>query len=341
MKFTNLRAFEKHLEGASSNQFADIYMVIGKERFACKVATDQLLKSLLKDKKNPELLLKSFNGAQCTSDELLTELHSLSFFSEKQIILVDEAEKLPKPVMKALESYFQQPNRSVCLVLSALAINHATNFYKHAEKAGIVLEFPEEKPADREKTLIEWIQTRTEAEKKKIDPKACQHLVKQVGTDMALLHNEFEKLICYIGDRPSITVQDIAAICGSTNQENIWQLGEALFQRNASTALRISKAFLSDGTSFLPLLRQIRHQFQTEYQVCSIMASGGTTEQISQQFPYMKGFILDRHLRNAQSYGMARFKKGMKAIDEAELTAKNSSMDPDLLAEQLIIQLVT
>lgn len=341
MKFTNLAGFEKHIKDASPKHFADTYMIIGKDRFTCKMAIDRLIVSLLTGQKNPELCLKTFDGDHHSIDGLLCELQTMAFFSEKQIIWVDNADKLPKPIMKSLEGYFQHPNRSQCLIISGAAINHATNFYKLAEKNGVVLEFAEEKPAEKERLSIEWLNTTVTASGKKIDPKASQYLVKQIGTDMALLHNEVAKLLCYVGDRPAITLQDIGAICTSVNLENGWQLGEALFRRDASTALRISKALMNDGTAFLPLLRQIRHQFQTAYQVCSILASGGTSQDISQQFPYMRGFILDTHVRNAQAYGMKRFKKGMQIIDETEIAAKNSGIDNDLLAELLIIKLVT
>lgn len=338
MKFTNLQSFEKHVE---SKQFANTYMMIGKDRFACKIAIDKLIASLLNKESNPSFCLKTYDGERCSIDNLMNELQSISLFSEKQIIWLDQADKLPKTASKTLEEYFQHPNPSVCFIISATAINHATNFYKFAEKNGVVMEFIEEKPAEKERSMIAWISSTVSSKGKSIEPQASQYLVKQVGTDMSQLHNEIEKLLCYIGDRSSITLKDIGAICCSINLETAWQLGEALFKRDPAISLRITKALLNDGTPFLALLRQIRHQFQTEYQICSILANGGTAHDITQQFPYMRGFILDRHIASAQSYGLQRFKKGMQLIDEAELSAKNSSFEPNLLAELLIIKLTT
>lgn len=338
MKFANLQGFEKHVEG---KLFANSYMIIGKDRFACKVAVDKLLAVVLAGQSNPAFCLKTFDGDRCSIESLMDELQSISFFSEKQVIWLDQADKLPKAATKTLEGYFQKPNPSVCFIVSATAVNHATNFYKYAEKNGVVLEFAEEKPAEKERSMTSWVSSTVASKGKSIEPQASQHLVKQVGTDMSQLHNEIEKLLCYIGDRSLITLKDIGEICSSINMENAWQLGEALFRRDAATSLRISKALLSDGTPLLSLVRQIRHQFQTEFQICSLLANGGTSHDITQLFPYMRGFILDRHIQSAQSYGMQRFKKGMQLIDETEVAAKNSSMDADFLAELLIIKLTT
>lgn len=341
MKYTNLKAFEKHLDGARPAHFSDVYLILGKERFVRKTATDQLVAALLAGKKNPELCSKSFEGDRISESVLNEELQSLSFFVDKQVLIIDQAESLSKAAMKALELYFERPNRSLCLVLSATAINHATNFYKKAEKTGVVLEFADEKPWEKEKTMTEWLVAKTASHNKRIDPQVCQHLIKQLGTDPALLHHELEKLLCYVDTRPTITIQDIAAICTSINSDTGWQLGEAIFRRDAATALRISKALIAEGTAFIALARQIRHQFQTQYQICTLLASGGTANDVSQQFPYMRGAILDRNIKLSQEYGLHRFKKGMQTIDQTELMAKSSVSNNDLLAELLIIKLIT
>ena len=99
------------------------------------------------------------------------------------------------------------------------------------------------------------------------------------------------------------------------------------------------KGLLTDGTALIGLLRQLRAQFQTSCTLSSILAAGGTGADITQQYPYMKGQILDRQIRLSQNYGIQRLKKGLLALDETELDAKNSSKEPELLAERLIIKL--
>lgn len=340
MKYTNVKAFEKHLESASPQHLSPLYLILIKDPFICKTMTDRLVSTLLSQVNHPEFCLKSFEGQNVTETQL-SELSESSFFSNKQIFRINQADTIPKGTQKLLEEYFVNPNPANFLILSAPTLNRTTNFYKKAEKAGIVLELEEEKGAAKEKTAMEWIHLLVMERGKKIAPQTVQYLVKQLGPDISLLNQEIEKLICFIGDRPEITVKDISEVCISVNIETIWQLGEAIFTRNAPMALRISKALLADGIALIALIRQIRSQLQTDFQVFSILASGGTNEDLSKKFPYMKGFILDRHKKMAQEYGLTRFVKGMKKIDEIELIAKNSSTDENLLAELLIINLVT
>lgn len=338
MKYATLKAFESHLDEAV---LYPLYLIIGKEPFERKQAVDKLVQVALKKATSPDLALKIFEGDRLSIEELMQELNTLGFFAEKRVILIQNAEKLSKSLMEQLENYYQNPNPSVCLIISATAINKATNFYKKGEKAGAALEFAEEKPWEKEKSLQSWVQTLATAESKKLDPQAALILIKQVGTDQSLLFQEIQKLVCYVGSRPDITAQDITAVCTQTHGENAWQLGEAIFKRDAAMALRISKGLMEEGTAVFSLLRQIRTQMQTEYQICSLLATGATPAMISEKFPYMRGQILDRHIQMAQNYGLTRFKKAMLKIDEMELLAKNSSIDPDVLAELLIVKLVT
>ena len=268
------------------------------------------------------------------------ELQAFSLFSTRQIFAIMQGEKLKAKSKELLEKYFAKPNRSLYLILSAESLTTTTNFYKKAEKVGVILDLNQaEKPWEKEQRLVEWLKAYASSQGKKMDTPACQFLLQQLGTDQALLSQEIEKLVCYIGSRSEIVSKDISSICLSANLETGWQLGEAIFKKDSASALRISKALLRDGTVGIALLRQIRTQFQTEFQICSILASGGTAADVGSAFPYMKGNILNRHMQMAQGYGMDRFRQGLIQIDKTEVLAKNSSTDPELLVDLLLIKL--
>lgn len=339
MKYSNLPAFEKHLESASPNHFSDIYLILAKEAFVRKRAADRLKELVLKNESSPELSCQILDAEKHTVGNVLSELQGISFFSKKRLVIVHNVDAYDKASTLKLEAYCSSPNQTVCFVVTASTLNRATTFYKKLEKAGIVLDVAEEKTWEKEKIIIDWVHTEAAREGKQLGPQVAQMLVKQLGTDQMLLTCELQKLICYVGERKTIIENDVAAISSVANLENGWQLGEAIFRRDAASAIRISKGLLMEGTALIALLRQVRSQFQIEYQVCSILSQGGNVVEVSKEFPYMKGTILDRHIKQAQAYGMPRFKQAMLAIDEAEIQAKNSSMDPEFLAERLMIKL--
>jgi len=131
----------------------------------------------------------------------------------------------------------------------------------------------------------------------------------------------------------------VGAICRSVNQKNVWQLGEAIFSLNVTEAMNIAKALFKDQVPLVLLLRQIRKQFETDYQVCSLLASQAPADEITRMFPYMRGRILQTHIENARRYGLERFKRGLIEIDRTELEAKNSGVDGECLLELLVTKI--
>jgi len=216
-----------------------------------------------------------------------------------------------------------------------------SSFYKKAEKAGIVLEFAELKPWEKEKRLIEWVGKQAAAERKMMSYQACQLLVKSVGPDQGLLAQEMEKLMCYVGDRKEITPQDIGIIGSNLQVNTVWELSDAIFYCETTKAVGMCRTILREGGGLLPLLRQLRYQFQTGYQTSTLLASGGTPAQAALELPSLKGQMFDRHLERVHRYGKERFKRGLLLLDEVELQTKNGQPDESLLADLLLVKLTT
>lgn len=339
MRYDNLPAFEKYLEETPLNQLNQFYFIIGKDRVECQEAIDHLLRFILPADTMREFALTSFNGAQIEEVALANALDSGSFFSKSQIIYIQQFDDSKKTIQEKIEKKFSHPQRNQYILLYAASWPKNSSFYKTAEKQGIVLDLLELKPWEKEKRLVAWVNKQATAARKLISYPVCQLLVKRMGNDQALLVQEIEKLMTYCMDKQEITVRDVEAVCSQEQTDTIWQLGEAIFRRDTAAALHIGNAFLNEGQSFLPLLRQIRSQFQTELQICLLMAQGKQGHEITQYFPYMKGQILERRLQQAQQYGMKAIKEGMLVIDEIEIRVKNSSADERILLELLLCYL--
>lgn len=339
MRYDNLSAFEKYLKETALQQLSSLYFILGKDPAECQEAIDLLLRFLLPSKEEREFALTLFDGTQVEVAALGNALDSGFFFAKSRVIWIHQFDKSKRAIQEKLEKYFCRPQPGQSLLLSATSWQKNSAFYKAIEKEGVILDLAELKPWEKEKRLIAWVNKQAVAARKLMSYQVSQLLVKRIGNDQTLLTQELEKLICYCMEKKEITIQDVEAICSQQHVDSIWQLGEAIFRHDTATALQIGTAFLTEGQPFLPLLRQIRSQFQTEYQICLLLAQGKQAQEVTQQFPYMKGQILERHILQAQQYGLKAFKKGLLVIDEIEMRAKNSSVDEKILLELLMMQL--
>ncbi|NGX57596.1 MAG: hypothetical protein K940chlam3_00489 [Chlamydiae bacterium] len=330
MKYTNLRAFEKHLESAYPEHRAPVYLILAKDYISSKKAIEPLQKS-------SDFGVKTLETDSVNADQLAAELQSFSLFEQNRLLILSRIHKGNDPIRRVLLDYLERPNEQLVLVLTGESLAANTKLYKAIEKVGVILNLSAaSKPWEKQREMEDWLVKQSHSEGKPMEPRAAKSLIQHLGTDASSLEQELEKLICYVGDRPTITVQDIDAICPTVNQKTVWQLGEAIFSLNVAEAMSIAKALLKDQAPFILLLRQIRKQFQTDYQVFSLLA---TPDEIPRIFPYMKGRILQQHIDNARRYGVERFKKGLIEIDRTELEAKNSGIEDECLLELLIAKL--
>lgn len=333
MKYTALTAFAKHVREAGPDHFSPLYFILAKESFVRDEAIQLLEQKLTGEWRN-------FEAKRLEPEQLNDEIHSFSFFSKQKCIHIRNIQDLGKPVQQILEELIEKQPRDVRLILSGETWNRATKFYKNSEKQGIVLDIAEEKSWEKEGSMQQWLIVRAAQDGFNLRPDAAQLMVQQIGTDSSFLSQELYKVCTFAGKRTEITIQDVSAICDVVNIQTIWQLGDALMQRDGASAIRIGKGLLAEGLPFFVLMKQIRTQMQTKFQVCSILATGGNPGDVAAAFPYMKGRILDQNCRLANQYGISRFRRAMLTLAETELMAKSQSAEDGWLAERLITQLV-
>ncbi|HYL79587.1 MAG TPA: hypothetical protein VEU07_02175, partial [Candidatus Acidoferrum sp.] len=64
--------------------------------------------------------------------------------------------------------------------------------------------------------------------KKSIDPEAVSAIVDRTGTSMRALQSEVEKVLLYVGSRPTLTTADVLAVLSSSREANVFDLTNAV-----------------------------------------------------------------------------------------------------------------
>jgi DNA polymerase-3 subunit delta len=130
--------------------------------------------------------------------------------------------------------------RNVQLLVSAGKVDKRKSFYKTLDKIGIVEAFEawslddKQWQAQAEAMVMGELRARGVA----IPDDALAELVLNVGPNRQQLVNEVEKITLYIGDRNTITREDVGAVITRNKQARAFALGDALGERNLPRLLR-------------------------------------------------------------------------------------------------------
>lgn len=289
---------------------------------------------LSKERKEQEDALKMatagkplrFNKESFDPKAFIAEFESTSFLIEERMIVVEEVEKIYKEV---LERACEAPG---CVTLVMVGESMPAKFQ---EKVDLVLKFASKRPYEKEAELATWMVQKAKSEGVGLSMDVARIWVKSFGVDKALLENELEKLLCYLGYQGEITLPLVREFSITLPHLTLWQLGDALFARTRKEAWQVLHTLLEEGGSLYQILSHLRTQFESGVKMLDAHKRGCLT----QEFPYLKGSLGQRKISLLSGFGPSRLKRGLSLLFEAELKAKSETVDAALLLEPLLVRL--
>ena len=195
-------------------------------------------------------------------------------------------------------------------------------------------------------------------------PAAWIALGKKTGFQLRPSLNELQKLILFAGEKTVIEEKDVEAIVGKTREDSIFDLTNALSDKNAAAALSALKNLLDQGTHHLMILTMISREIRLLLQAAILTESGSIprfssameygsfqkniypvvqklAEKISRKedvlpnkHPYVI-FNALRHCRRFSSPVLIRYLDDLLDMDRA---FKSSAVEPQMLLERFLIK---
>jgi DNA polymerase-3 subunit delta len=308
-------------------------LIIAKESYDLSAALNLLLSQL-----DADASVSRFDGHKLKIGSVLDELNTLSFFGGSRVAVVSQLEKVTKDGLDALTEYVANPSPNSMLILSGTTLRSNTKLYKALDQGGLIIDFPELRPWEKERALPAWVTLRAKERGADFPLQAAQLLVRKGGTDKGILSQEIDKLIA-AADGERITEALVEELALSVENHAIWDIKDAIYRHDAASASRMALDQLNNGAPLPVLLRQLRNQIQITLQVASVTAQGGGAHEVSQELPNLRGRSVEDQLTAARRLGYQRLKGSLLAIDKADLQSKNSIVPHDILLEQLLVKL--
>ena len=221
-----------------------VYLLFGEEDRMKEEAVAALVRHVV-DADFTDFDLEKMTAGDSTADSILAAAGQVPFGSARRLIVVQgmeqwrergrqsEAERLAEGIVRLANS--------ACLVLVAAAQEDeekrktgiTVKLDNAVKKAGAIVACR----AIKGESLLAWVTERVQTEGKRIAPAAAEQLVGAVGTEMRPLEQEIIKLVCYVGERQTITGQDIALIVASSPEDVMFTTIDAITRRQTDRAL--------------------------------------------------------------------------------------------------------
>lgn len=321
-------------EKKSSRQ--PIYVLVGDEDFLKRQVLAKLQRLLVGDS-DPDFALANYSGDKAEFSTIRNELETLPFLCERRVIIVDQADPFVRDYRPQLETYFAAPSKQGVLILDVKTWPTNTKLAKALRDEGTIL--CKAPPAFR---LVDWAIKWAKEEYDKTLPKpAAQLLLEHVGPQMGVLDQELQKLVNYIGDEKTIQPKDVDQLVGRSNQENVFEILDAVGDANSERALTILREQLEQGEEPLMILGALGSSLRRLVHVARYYQLSKNLDNAMDQVGipnYPKAREGTR--KQLKHLGGARIDKIYDWLIECDLNLKgNSPMPEGLILERLILNL--
>lgn len=315
LKFQSVEAFEKHLKEALPQHPSNIYLIVSPQDYERKKWMEDISVAL---QKKETCDFKYANKIQ----EALLHVRIPSLLGGAPIAILDEVDELSDGELELLINYAVQPASFSYLILGASNLKPLNDFYDKGKKELIIFDLSTEKPWQREKRMKKSIAAKAFKEGKTLTPALVDRFFEEFPLEMGILEQELIKLVCYVGDRKEIKLEDLQAICCSSKIKEGWQLADELVWNGKLPNPE-------EELDLFALIGQIRFYLEKGLMIASLMERGKSLQEISDGYPEISNSVLQKFA--AKPKKTTFFKKGLISLFEFELAAKNSGGDTRIL----------
>jgi DNA polymerase-3 subunit delta len=314
-----------------AGQIDSLYHFTGEEDFLKEEAWRKISSILIPED------LKSFNlnllyGPETSAVEIINKASTLPVNSEKRLLVVFDIHKLSPFYKDVLLSYLPKLPDFTCLILISPKLVSKTKFYTALDKLATTVDF--RRLYDDQ--IPNWVQAKVKQYGKKIEPGAVRVLHNYVGNNLSDLASEIEKLVMYVADRERITSSDAESVVGQSKSYNIFQLNDAIGERECRKALEILKELFLLGEKPGTVIYRLGEHFERFIKVKSLPSQkGAPLASILKVHPY----FARKYPTQSENFSLEELERGLILLYQTDVGLKSSLMPDEILMEVLVYQL--
>ncbi len=251
-----------------------IYVLFGNDTFLRDENRKKIISQLVGDA-DPQVCVGVF---EATADlaQVLDELRTMPFLAPRRVVIVRDADAFVSAYRESIEKYLESPAQCGSLVLMVSSWPKNTRLYKAVAKVGEAIDCSEPDVRD----LPRWLQSAAAKRDKKISRDAAELMAEWVGANLSALDSEIEKLATYVGDRKTITANDVGELVAATAGPEAFELTNALTESDPSRAIKALSGMLTVRGEEFRTLGMIAWHLRRALQAKQMISAGKSPDSV-------------------------------------------------------------
>jgi DNA polymerase-3 subunit delta len=304
-----LHGEEEHLKEASVRELIDAHLEPG--------ARDFNLDEIRADDASPETL-----GSLIQTPPMM---------GDWRVVVVRNAETLSSsPTTRSmLEEVTASPPPGLALILVADIGDSKAKIWKTVRKQATAVAFPRLSDSDLPGWLMGW----AEREGLRLEPDAARSLASAIGSDLATLVRELEKLREYV-DGDTIRRADVEKVVGAIVRQDRWEWFDMVGSGKLTEARRTLPVLLETGESGVGLVIGLGNQLLR----IGLVVAGGN-DALSAALPRHQRWLARRIAGQARGWSPHRVRQALQHLSRADRLLKSAPLSDAQIMEELLLRL--
>lgn len=266
-------------------------------------------------------------------EALLAAIPAMSLTESRRYLLADGIERWRDRQLDAVAGALGDLPSDLSVVLIARAKAPAKLVRSVKAAKGEIHEFEAPKARDMPRALV------TDAKRLgfQLDQAAARMLVDRMGANPQRLHNELERLAVWAGEGGEVNAADLDAMVADTSEAAVWALSDALLERDAASALRLSERLISQGENVTGLIYGLASRLRKACAAAAMLEEGTPSKQVESSLgmhPYAAKQLVGR-LRNVEA---GELRQATIALADLEVWCRGGADYGDELALTLALR---
>ena len=358
-----------------------IYAVVGSDESEVKRTAAELAEKL-RPAAAGDFGLEVIDGAADNAEQAaarvrstIEALQTLPFFGGAKLVWLKNANFLgdntiarAASVQSALEQLSDTLDLDlpdgVTFLVSATEVDKRRSFYKSLTKRAElqVFERLDSTRSGWEEEANELVRARAETLGLQFDDEALDLFVLLTGGDRRQIDNELEKIDIFLGNARDVCIDLVRELVPLSRAGVIFELGNALAERDLDRALKLVRRLLDQGESaigillvaVLPTVRNLllakdlmeRHRLPRPHAPFQFISTiNRLPAEATQHLPRKKDGTINAYALGIASQNAHRFKTkqlidGMQACLEANLQLVTTQLDHELVLTEVVVKLL-
>ena len=311
-----------------------IYVIAGKEDSLVRAQCQEVLDSLLEPTQKATGLFNA-DPASATVTDVLDELRTAPFLTDKRVVVVKQADKFISENREWLEKYFDAPCPTGRLILTVQSWDARTKLAKKLQNSGKLISITQPKSWQLPQRLVNYAK---EAHGKNLGKESAELLIELSGDELTRLYSEIDKLALFADKEKLITQKHIESLIGHNRLFNVFSVINSIIAGDTGIAVeRLRGMFAEDKTAEYTVIGAFAFHFRRMFKAKALLQKGLRSNEIIKQLQIWSN--KEQFFIQLKKISLKQIGRYLQQLGETDYAIKTGRTKAPVAMEQLVLKL--